>query len=137
MSKKILLTTLCSLTLATGGVFAADSDSGSLPAIASSESGDVVVKGWSAKDHVLDKAVYNDEDDKIGDIRDIVFNDDREATHYIVGVGGFLGLAEHDVAIDADKLSVEDSDEDKDDVKFVLSGVTKEELEDLPKVKVE
>lgn len=137
MRKRFLLTTLCSLTLAAGSVMAADNASENMPEIASSESGEVVVKGWSAKDHILDKTVYNEKDDKVGDIRDIVFNDDREATHYIVGVGGFLGVAEHDVAIEADKLSLKDSSADKDDMKFVLTGYSKDELKELPKVKVE
>lgn len=43
----------------------------------------------------------------------------------LVGVGGFLGLGEHDVALDLNELSF-------DGEKFIAEGYTKEELEAMP-----
>jgi sporulation protein YlmC with PRC-barrel domain len=39
-------------------------------------------------------------DEKIGDVSDILFDKDKKVVAYIVGVGGFLGIGQKDVAID-------------------------------------
>ena len=96
----------------------------------------VVVTGWSVKAHLLGKSVYNEQDDKIGDIRDVVLGAQGQATHYVIGVGGFLGIGEHDVAIPFNLLSPKNLAADKDDTDFILKGHTKEELKTLPKVSV-
>ena len=58
-----------------------------------------VVKGWSVKRTVLGQAVYNDKDEKVGSVDDIIITPDKAVSYAIVGTGGFLGLAKHDVAI--------------------------------------
>src|SRR5215218_9672082 len=39
-------------------------------------------------------------DEKIGDVSDILFDKDKKVVAYIAGVGGFLGIGQKDVAID-------------------------------------
>jgi sporulation protein YlmC with PRC-barrel domain len=49
--------------------------------------------------------VYNDANEKIGDIEDlIVDNKSGKIEHFVLGVGGFLGMGEHYVAVSFDKL---------------------------------
>jgi sporulation protein YlmC with PRC-barrel domain len=43
--------------------------------------------------------VYNNENDKIGDIKDMMLNKDGKVDLVVIGVGGFLGVGERDVAI--------------------------------------
>lgn len=43
--------------------------------------------------------VYNNENDKIGDIKDLMLNKDGKVDMVVIGVGGFLGVGERDVAI--------------------------------------
>src|SRR5580693_8446563 len=43
--------------------------------------------------------VYNDAGEKIGDISELIVDRDGKLEAVVVGVGGFLGLGEHDVAI--------------------------------------
>jgi len=43
--------------------------------------------------------VYNNENDKIGDIKDLMLNKDGKVDLVVIGVGGFLGVGERDVAI--------------------------------------
>lgn len=83
---------------------------------------------WGAKD-IMGKNVHNEQDEKIGDIRNLTLNDKGQATHFIVGAGGFLGMGEHDVAIPFDRMTYRDDH-------FVLSGYTKDQLKELPKVEV-
>ena len=43
--------------------------------------------------------VYDPSDNKIGDIDDVLIDKDGKVTALIIGVGGFLGMGEKDVAI--------------------------------------
>jgi sporulation protein YlmC with PRC-barrel domain len=49
--------------------------------------------------------VYNDANEKIGAINDVILDRSGKVANVILGVGGFLGLGEHNVAIAFDKLT--------------------------------
>jgi sporulation protein YlmC with PRC-barrel domain len=85
-----------------------------------------IAKGWSAKKQILDKSVYNDQNEKVGEVEDIIVAPDKSISYAILGVGGFLGLGEHYVTIPFNQLKAADG-------KFVLKGATKEALKALPK----
>jgi len=84
-----------------------------------------VVKGWSVKKKILGQDVYNDKDEKIGKVEDIILGGDKASSFAIVGVGGFLGIDRHDVAIPMKQFQEKDG-------KFVLPGATKEALKAIP-----
>ena len=48
--------------------------------------------------------VYNDANEKIGDINDVILDKSGKVENVVLGVGGFLGMGEHDVAVAYDKL---------------------------------
>jgi sporulation protein YlmC with PRC-barrel domain len=48
--------------------------------------------------------VYNDANEKIGDINDVILDKAGKVENVILGVGGFLGMGEHYVAVGYDKL---------------------------------
>jgi hypothetical protein len=48
--------------------------------------------------------IYNRADEKLGDINEILFDRDGKVMAVVIGVGGFLGMGEHDVAVSLDKL---------------------------------
>ena len=85
----------------------------------------VVATGWSAKKDVMDKAVYNDSDEKIGSIDDLIITPNKSLSYAIIGVGGFLGMGTHDVAIPINHIKQKNN-------KLVLPGATKEALKALP-----
>jgi hypothetical protein len=70
--------------------------------------------------------VYNDKDEKVGEVEDMIVAPDKAVSYVIIGVGGFLGLDRHDVAIPAGQLKVQGG-------KLMLPGATKEALKALPK----
>ena len=84
-----------------------------------------VVKGWSVKRTVLGQPVYNDKDEKVGSVDDIIITPDKAVSYAIIGTGGFLGLATHDVAVPVSQLKLVDK-------KLVLPGATKEALKAIP-----
>jgi sporulation protein YlmC with PRC-barrel domain len=85
----------------------------------------VVMLGWSAKHKLLGAAVYNDTGQKIGNIDDIIVSPDRSVSHAIIGVGGFLGIGRHDVAIPMDQIKFVNN-------RFVIAGATKAALKAMP-----
>ena len=65
-------------------------------------------------------------DEKIGDVSDLLFDKDHKIVAFIVGVGGFLGIGSKDVAIDPASFQPVPG-KDANDMKLRLS-MTKEEL---------
>ena len=86
----------------------------------------ILAVGWSAKKQILDKAVYNSGGEKIGEVEDLIITPEKAVSYAIVGVGGFLGIAQHNVAIPVGQLKL-------DGDKLMLAGATKEGLKALPK----
>ena len=85
----------------------------------------LVALGWSAKQKILNKPVYNTKGERIGSIEDIIVSPDRTVSFAILGVGGFLGINKRDVAIPVTQLKQEGD-------RLILPGATKEALEALP-----
>jgi sporulation protein YlmC with PRC-barrel domain len=48
--------------------------------------------------------VYNDKNEKLGDINEILVDKSGRIQGVIIGVGGFLGVGEHDIKVDMAKL---------------------------------
>jgi len=48
--------------------------------------------------------VYNDNNEKIGDIEELIVDKSGRVDNVVLGVGGFLGMGEHYVAVPIDKL---------------------------------
>jgi len=48
--------------------------------------------------------VYNDANEKLGDINELIVDKDGKINAVVIGVGGFLGMGEHDIAVTMDKL---------------------------------
>ena len=82
-------------------------------------------RGWSVKKNIIGKAVYNDTNDKIGQVDDLIISRNNSVTFAVIGVGGFLGVGKHDVAV-----SVSDLKHESD--KLILPGATKEALKSMP-----
>ena len=84
-----------------------------------------VVNGWSVKKKVLGQAVYNDKNEKVGSVDDIIIGPDKAVTFAIIGAGGFLGIDKHDVAIPVKQFQEKEG-------KFILPGATKEAVKKMP-----
>jgi sporulation protein YlmC with PRC-barrel domain len=84
-----------------------------------------VVKGWSVKNDVMGKSVFNDKNEKVGTVVDIIIDTDKVVTYAIIGAGGFLGIDKNDVAIPVKQFTVEGD-------KFILPGATKDAIKKMP-----
>lgn len=64
----------------------------------------LMLKGnWRAS-KLMGLDVYNDNNEKLGDVNEIILDKSGKVAAVVIGVGGFLGMGEHDVAVSMDKL---------------------------------
>ncbi len=75
---------------------------------------------------VVGASVYNDQNQSIGSIDDVLMNDaDHKAATAVVSVGGFLGMGSKLVSVPFDQLKIEND-------RIVMPGATKASLEGMP-----
>lgn len=63
---------------------------------------------WRAS-KVIGLSVYNDSNDKLGSISELLFDKSGNIQAAVIGVGGFLGVGQHDVVVDFSKLKFVDT----------------------------
>jgi sporulation protein YlmC with PRC-barrel domain len=52
--------------------------------------------------------VYNDQNEKLGDINEILLDKSGKVDGVVIGVGGFLGMGEHNIKVEMSKLKFVD-----------------------------
>ena len=72
--------------------------------------------------------VYDVRDNKIGEINDLLVDNGGKVNAVIVGVGGFLGVGEKNVAVAFPSLKLAE----KDGKRYLVLDATKEALESAP-----
>lgn len=132
---RTLFTTTALVALMATGSFAQDA---APAADANVAAGGVLATGYTSTDsdnlatEIIGKQVYSSaasDAEHIGDINNLVIGDDNGVDAVIIGVGGFLGMGEKNVAVSMDELQwvvAEDQTE-----RYVLA-TTKEALEAAP-----
>lgn len=108
MIKKYVAAALLGTSLAGGAAFAQTttpaSPSPAPAATTTTSSMPSSLKGnWRAS-KLVGLAVYNESNEKLGDISEILLDNTGKANAVIIGVGGFLGVGQHDIAVTFDKL---------------------------------
>ena len=74
------------------------------------------------------QSVYDAKDNKIGDINDLLVEKDGKISAAIIGVGGFLGAGEKNVAIPFTALKLTE----KNGKRYLVMDTTKEALNKAP-----
>jgi ribosomal 30S subunit maturation factor RimM len=77
----------------------------------------------------MGQAVYTAANENIGAISDLIMNKELDNIVAVVGVGGFLGIGEKDVAIPISEIQVI---KDADNALHLTVSASKEQLEALP-----
>jgi sporulation protein YlmC with PRC-barrel domain len=76
---------------------------------------------------LIGAAVYNEGNEKIGSVDDLILSPEDKAVAAIIQVGGFLGAGGKLVAVPYHQLQV-----DKDNNKVVMTGANKDSLNVMP-----
>jgi sporulation protein YlmC with PRC-barrel domain len=74
------------------------------------------------------QSVYDNKDNKVGDVNDLLVDKDGKVSAVIIGVGGFLGAGEKNVAVPFNALKLTN----KNGKRYLVMDTTKEALEKAP-----
>jgi sporulation protein YlmC with PRC-barrel domain len=77
--------------------------------------------------HWYKQSVYDPSDNKIGEIVDVLIDREGKVTTLMIGVGGFLGIGEKDVAVPFNGVRVTTKDNNK---WYLVMNSTKDALKD-------
>ena len=122
--KQFILVVLTSIVLLGSGNTAAQVAGSTTVGVTAAELKQVIL-GWSAKKKLLGKNVFNETNEKLGKVEDIIIAPDKSVSYVIIGTGGFVGLRKHNVAIPMGQIQEKNG-------KLVLPGATKEAVKALP-----
>lgn len=125
--KAFVMSTALSLILVAGAAFA------QAPPVVGTigvpiEETKILTKGWSIKNDIMGKDVFNEASEKVGVIEDIIVRPEKAISYAIVSTGGFLGIAKYDVAIPVNQFKIKEN-------RVYLFGATKEAVKAMPEFK--
>jgi sporulation protein YlmC with PRC-barrel domain len=132
-----LLATMAVATLVTAGAFAQETTLQPAPAPATPPATEqiappTILEGQAhLTTNFIGETVYDgigDDAQNIGDVNDLVFDKDGKVESIVIGVGGFLGIGEKNVALEYGKARWAERDGDR----WVIVEATKEELDAMP-----
>jgi sporulation protein YlmC with PRC-barrel domain len=134
---KTILTTASVIALMAGSAFAQDTtmEKPAKTPAAQNEMAPVKTAAYTGEmsvNDLINKSVKNANNETVGDINDIRVGSNGKIAAVIIGVGGFLGLGEKDVALPYDQLSFT---RDGDGGLVVTANVTKDSLQSAPQWK--
>ncbi|MDQ6433598.1 PRC-barrel domain-containing protein [Mesorhizobium sp. LHD-90] len=130
MVRKLLATTAI-VTLLTGAAFAQEATTPAPAAPATEAPAAPVVKsdGFLAT-NLIGETVYNgtaDDAENIGSVNDVVIGSNGQIEAVVVGVGGFLGIGEKNVAMNYSDIKWAEKDGDR----WIVVNATKDQLQAL------
>jgi sporulation protein YlmC with PRC-barrel domain len=99
MKSKFLTAALLGTALLTGAAYAetASTDRSNINTAVHKE-------GQWRSSKLIGVNVYNDNNEKIGDVQELIVDKSGKVENVVIGVGGFLGMGEHYVAVPMEKL---------------------------------
>jgi sporulation protein YlmC with PRC-barrel domain len=71
------------------------------------------------------QSVYDAHDNKIGDVNDVLLDKNGQVSAVILGVGGFLGIGEKDVAVPFNAIQVTEKNGDR----YLIMDASKQALQ--------
>jgi sporulation protein YlmC with PRC-barrel domain len=83
---------------------------------------------------LMDAVVYNPNNENMGEIEDVIIDNGKNVKAIVVGVGGFLGIGDRNVAIAPESVTV--AKENDGSIKAVVN-TNKEELKKAPEVNLD
>jgi sporulation protein YlmC with PRC-barrel domain len=106
--KTLLAVSLLGVALIGGPAVAQNPQPVDRPAAAAnpapSEANKMMLKGHWRASKLMGLDVYNQNNEKLGDVNELVLDKNGKVAAVVIGVGGFLGMGEHDIAVSMDKL---------------------------------
>ena len=91
-------------------------------------------QGLYSADDIIGADVYhaNDTDEEVGNVENILLDDQGQVSALIVNAGGLWGMGGDDVVVDIEHFSMETERDDNDVTHRILVDATEDELENFP-----
>ncbi|WP_431017580.1 PRC-barrel domain-containing protein [Bradyrhizobium pachyrhizi] len=105
--KSILAVALLGTAVIGGAAFAQSTqpaDRAAPAATAQPTDAKMALKGSWRASKLMGLDVYNEANEKLGDINELLVDKSGKINAVVIGIGGFLGMGEHDIAVSMDKL---------------------------------
>ncbi|MEP7032246.1 MAG: PRC-barrel domain-containing protein, partial [Pseudolabrys sp.] len=81
---------------------------------------------------LIGATVYGSDNSSIGEVNDVLISNDGQVRAAVIGVGGFLGVGEKNVAVPLDALQITRKS-NSDAIDKIKVNYTKDELKNAPK----
>lgn len=101
---RILFTTLVACTLAAPAALAQQTAPGTATTPPAATTAPAPAAGQWRASKLMGVDVYNTQNEKLGEINELIIDSSGRVAGAVIGVGGFLGMGEHDVMVSMDKL---------------------------------
>jgi len=104
--QKIFAAALLSAAVVSGPAYAqtAQPSPAAPAATTATDTEKMMLKGnWRAS-KLMGLDVHNEANEKLGEINELILDKNGKVNAVVIGVGGFLGMGEHDIAVSMDKL---------------------------------
>jgi sporulation protein YlmC with PRC-barrel domain len=105
--KTLFAISLLGVALISGPALAQSPQPADRPAAANtapSDANKMMLKGHWRASKLMGLDVYNQNNEKLGDVNELILDKNGKVAAVVIGVGGFLGMGEHDIAVALDKL---------------------------------
>lgn len=101
--KKLAFATALLASVALPSAIQAQTNTAPAPAAAKAEMVKLQSPHWRAS-KLIGVVIYNEQNEKLGDINEVLLDGSGKVLGYVVGVGGFLGMGEHDIFVEPGKV---------------------------------
>lgn len=105
MNKFSFTSSLVAAVLLSSGAFAQTQTQAppAQPAVKTDAGPKLATPHWRSS-KMIGLAIYNEQNERLGDINEILLDASGKVLGYVVGVGGFLGMGEHDIFVEPSKI---------------------------------
>ena len=104
MRSNAILGGLLAATLISTTAYSQNAPSGSNPPAQTKAAAPIKHSGEWRASKLIGVNVYNSQNEKIGDINEILLTSSGNIAGIVIGVGGFLGVGEHDILVKPDQV---------------------------------
>ena len=103
MSKLALAGSILAATLLSSVAFAQTSTTPP-PAAVMADAGPKLASPHWRSSKLIGVKIYNEQNERLGDVNEIIMDPAGKVMGYVIGVGGFLGMGEHDIFVEPNKI---------------------------------
>ncbi|AWJ83140.1 hypothetical protein TSH58p_06145 [Azospirillum sp. TSH58] len=81
----------------------------------------------ASAENMMGKNVYGTDNEKVGEVEDIILDSNGQAQQLVISSGGFLGIGEKQIAVD-----ISNANWDAQQERVQLSGMTRDQVKAMP-----